>query len=170
MNKKIFLTRSLRITTASLAVTFLSQGMLHAQMSTPATPVGAAQVSKVLASEEFLQGVRVDVLELKRTSGGTLTLKFAVANNTTENHSYDLLTLVANVSHISLLDLQNKKRHLVATDSAGRCVCSGFDGLTLKPGDRATFWAKFQAPPEQVTQMTIQMPGMPPFEDVPIAQ
>lgn len=170
MNRQSFFTQPFRITAASLAITLLSQGMPLAQMSTPATPVGVAQASKALASEEFLQGIRVDISELKRTSGGTLTLKFAVVNDTTQDHSFDLVPLVAHVSGISLLDLQNKKKYLVMTDSEGRCVCSGFDGLTLKPGDHSTFWAKFQAPPEQVTKITVQMPGMPPFEDVVIAQ
>ena len=66
MNRKIFFTRSFRITVASLAVTLLSQGRLLAQVPTPATSGVAAQASRALASEEIVQGVHVDILEIGR--------------------------------------------------------------------------------------------------------
>ena len=167
MSRKSFVTRSFRITAASLAITLLYQGMLLAQMSTPAAPVGTAQASKALASEEITEGVQVDVLELKRTSGGSVTLKFAITNGTAADWNFLSLTPF---SKISLLDLPNKKKYLTMTDSAGACVCSGADHATIKRGTRETFWAKFQAPPEQVKRITVQMPSMPPFEDVAITQ
>src|SRR5262245_28203496 len=107
MNRKIFFTRSFGITAASLAVTLLFQGMLFAQMPTTTSDV-AVQAAKTLASEEVAQGIHVDLLDLKRTGGGSLTLKFVIVNDTKEQ--WNFLSLMP-VSRVALLDLQNRKKY-----------------------------------------------------------
>ncbi|HEV8713714.1 MAG TPA: hypothetical protein VGX03_12920 [Candidatus Binatia bacterium] len=191
MHGKTFLRRPLWAIFVSFALTLSSHGILMAQVTdlesqgtqqvsppTPAPPAAApAQASKVLASEELESGVRVDILELKRTSGETVTLRFAVVNETKEK--FDLQPVASdnpgftfNVAKITLLDAPNKKKYLVMRDSEKNCVCSRgeYGGGRVEGGTRRLFWAKFQAPPANVEKITIEMPGTLPFEDLPIVQ
>jgi len=136
-----------------------------------------AQGAKAIASEQHSSGARVDLLEVKRTSGGTVTLKFAVVNDSKEDirideafseHGYNDW----DVARVALLDTPNKKKYLVMRDSEKNCVCSrGKSGdHQIKGGTSRTLWAKFQAPPENVNKIAIEIPGTPPFEDIPISQ
>ena len=168
MHKTVFLQRSLWMMWTSLAVLLSLSGIVHAQ-----------RTDKAVASQEISSGVRVDVLELKRTSGGTVTLTFTVVNSAGANFNLtDTLSTPGqvggtwDVAKVALLDVPNKKKYLVMRDSEKNCVCSrgGFSDREMKGGTSRTFWAKFQAPPENVTKMTIEMPGTPPFEDLPITQ
>ena len=38
----------------------------------------------------------------------------------------------------------------------------------LDPGQSYTMWVKFPAPPAEVKSVTLQVPGVPPFEDLAI--
>ena len=38
----------------------------------------------------------------------------------------------------------------------------------LQPGGTYTIWMKFPAPPADVKTVTLQVPGVPPFEDLAI--
>jgi hypothetical protein len=70
---------------------------------------------------------------------------------------------------ISLIDGTNSKRHLVARDSAGDCVCDGdLSAKFLEPGVPALLSATFGAPPEDVEALDVQIPGFGTFTDVPL--
>ena len=192
MQRKVLFRQLLWIPAVSFALAFAASGPLMAQTvdpesqgqkggspPTPMSPSASPQAAKVLASEELSSGIRVDILELKRTSGGSVTLRFAVVNDTKQN--LGILGIFSNlnrggydwdVSKIALLDTPNKKKYLVMTDSENHCVCSrgGSDTAYVRGGTRGTFWAKFQAPPENVTKLTVEIPGPPPFEDLPLGQ
>lgn len=152
---------------------------LDSQGTEQAAPAAAVtQAPQAIASEEISPGVRVDILELKRTSGGTLTLKFAVVNTTPEevelSNIFSGNQSISNwdVAKVALLDTPNKKKYLVMRDSENNCVCSrgNASNYQLKGGASRTLWAKFQAPPAHVATITVEMPGTPPFEDLAIAQ
>ena len=38
----------------------------------------------------------------------------------------------------------------------------------MEPGMSQVLWMKFPAPPAEVTTVTLQVPGVPPFEDLTI--
>ena len=40
----------------------------------------------------------------------------------------------------------------------------------VHPGNKANLWAKFPAPPPDVTKVTIEIPHFQPMDDVPISQ
>jgi hypothetical protein len=148
--------------------------------ATTATTVSVPTSTGAVASTEGeTPGLRIDVTELKRTSGGTVNLKFVVVNNGAErfgrtsdyfgdynvsaDHYHD-------VSGIHLIDPVNKKKYFVVTDAEKKCVCSKAIFDRVEPGAKANLWAKFPAPPPDVTKVTIEIPHFQPMDDVPIAQ
>jgi hypothetical protein len=140
--------------------------------SAPASPAGA-----IASTDGEKPGTHIDITELKRTSGGTVNLKFTIANTSSEK-----LAMYSNlgdhmvssdhyrgVSGIHLIDPVNKKKYFVVTDSEKNCVCSK-DAPDIEPGGKLNLWAKFPAPPPEVTKVTIEIPHFAPIDDVPISQ
>lgn len=72
-----------------------------------------------------------------------------------------------------IVDGNNKKKYLVIKDSSGKPLAAehGTSGsVKLGPGQSITTWAKFPAPPESVQKVSVYIPGVAPFEDVPISR
>jgi len=145
---------------------------------TPTTASATPTAGAVASTDGETPGTHIDVTELKRTSGGTVNLKFVVANNgsgqlhmngnflgdgAVSNDSY------RDVSGIHLLDPTNKKKYFVVTDAEKHCVCSK-NIEDVAPGQKVNLWAKFPAPPPEVTKVTIEIPHFQPIDDAPISQ
>lgn len=139
-------------------------------------PAPTAQV--VIASTDGEKaGLRIEVTELKRASGDTLSLKFALINDTDEpfginsnylgeggiHHDY------ASVGAVHLVDAAGKKKYMVVRDSEKVCVCSK-DVKAIPARSRANLWAKYPAPPVGTTTVNIVVPHFGPMDDVPISQ
>jgi hypothetical protein len=158
------------------------------QASTPAAeggragsvPTGTdappASTGPVLAtSDGDKPGIRVEVVELKRTSGDTVNVKFAMINDSDKDmgFSYDFgegsTSDIGTVGGTHLVDAEGKKKYFVVRDTEGACLCSR--GLsTIKPKTRANLWAKFPAPPDDVQKITVVIPHFTPMDDVPISR
>ncbi len=126
--------------------------------------VAPARAQTVLAKTNAQQApdVRVEVRELKRTSGDTLTLRAVVVNDS------DKRFRPSDMARAYLLDGANKKKYTVARDEKKKCICSPTPDIKAKSS--AELWAKFAAPPEGVKKMTVVIPQFAPMEDVPIGQ
>jgi len=147
----------------------------------PPAPVStpAVKTPSVLATTDGeYPDTRVEVTELKRSSGGTLTLKFAIINdssnpldfsyNFVEEGKYGTIDF-GSIGGVNLIDAVGKKKYLVLRDTEGKCVCSR--GLKeIQPGSRANLYAKFPAPPESVEKITVAIPHFIPMDDVPISK
>ena len=157
----------------------IRQGLVLAFLAASGLPAYAAASpapTPLATSDGERQGTRIEVTELKRTSGGTLSLKFAMVNDSDkslgfgydfgspDNHIGDHGT----VGGITLVDPVNKKKYFVVRDSESKCVCSS-DVKDIPKGSRANLWAKFPAPPASVGKITIVVPHFAPIDDVPIA-
>jgi hypothetical protein len=139
----------------------------------PAPPVNEP---KALGSGEgAISGTRVDVTELKRTSGGTLTLRFTIVNDS-KTATLDVGAVQAmldlfggyTIANVHLIDPVGRKKYFTAKDAEGKCVCSAY--AFVKPGERYNHWAKFPAPPDDVARLSIVIPTFAPVDDVPIAR
>jgi hypothetical protein len=136
----------------------------------------APQAKSALASADGeTPGARVEVTELKRASGGTVMLRFAMINDGdkdlglysgfiqpgTNDHS--------NISGVHLLDPVGKKKYLVVRDSQGKCDCSqGLGNVAAK--SRMNLWARFPAPPDNVEKIGVVVPHFSPMDDVPLSK
>ena len=145
--------------------------------ATAAPAAAAGGPAAIATSDGEAAGVRVEVTELKRASGGTVNLTFAMVNGTADtlhlsydygDGSYGAAEYNA-VGGVHVIDQVGKKKYFVARDSDHKCVCSqGVKGIP--PGGRANLWAKFPAPPEDVNQITVVVPKFQPMDDVPLSR
>lgn len=159
------------------ATTATSAAVPAPATTSSAVPAPQGATSGAIASTDGeVSGTRIDITELKRTSGGTLNLKFVLVNDTGKRlgvHNEWLgdhqLTEDAyrNVSGVHLIDPVNKKKYFVVTDSEKKCVCST-NVEDVEPGQKVNLWAKFPAPPPDVQKVTIEIPHFQPLDDVQI--
>jgi hypothetical protein len=125
-----------------------------------------------LVGEGEKPGQRLEVRDIKRDEGGTVTLRFQLINDgDSEINSCSLRDAQQSdncgvVGAVHLIDAANKKKYLVVRDAQKKCVCSHV--ANLKKGDRSNAWAKFPAPPDAVQKITVVVPGFEPIEGVPI--
>ncbi len=142
--------------------------------------LGSAMVSAppvlaqdVLFAEGETPDVRIEVRDLKRGDGDTVTLRLRLINESggAFEASCSMREPGANdscgaFSGAYLLDAVNKKKYLVVRDTEGKCVCSGVNDL--EDGKKMNIWATYPAPPAEVTEMTLVVPLFEPIEGVPI--
>jgi hypothetical protein len=188
-NSLIWMKNFLLLFFISLVVSFSPGSFLKAQeqeevfeveggeeVETPApeaTP--ATQAPSALATADGEDpGVRVEVQQLKRNSGGTVTLRFSLINDS--DKGFDINNKLGgsnysgfDVSLVHLVDAVGKKKYLVILDSEEKCLCSNNISASLGPGSRMNLWAKFPAPPENVEKITVVIPHFIPMDDVPIS-
>jgi hypothetical protein len=137
------------------------------------SPPAPAQQS-ALVGDGIKPGQRIEIRDLKRDDGGTVTLRFQFINDSekdvidTCSYRESLGETCGIVSGVHLIDAANKQKYLVVRDAQNNCVCA--TGLAnLRKGDRANAWAKFQAPPNGVQKVTVVVPGFEPVEAVPVS-
>lgn len=142
------------------------------EVSSPAaaTPAGIA------TADGEQSGITLSVQELKRTSGGTVSLKFSITNASSESLDYgynfgekDRTPDYGSLGGVVLIDEANKKKYFVVRDSEGQCVCSR--GLKeQKAGETRNLWARFPAPPDDVQKISVVIPHFSPMDDVPLSR
>jgi hypothetical protein len=117
------------------------------------------------------------VAELKRGSGGTVTLKMAFVNDSDKaiGFGYNFgdpdhqIRDHGSIGAVQLVDPVGKKKYFVARDSEGKCVCST-NIPDVAPHSRLSLWAKFPAPPDDVQKISIVIPHFQPLDDVTISR
>jgi len=166
----------------ALVFVLISHSLLMAQQREPAAPatyVVAQGQTGLGVQEHEVGGVDVVLLEVKRTSGDTLTLKWQFRNKTQESKDLTkgggswsdpyLLSLSA-----YLIDPANRKKYLLVKDESGNPIAAKHETkqwhISLAPGQTLTTWAKFPAPPANVEKVSVYLPGVVPFEDIVISK
>ena len=143
----------------------------------PGTAPAAPAVVAIATADGEKADTRVDITELKRSSDNTVTLKFALVNDSADrlSFSYDYgdsqySTIDFNtIGGVTLVDGANKKKYFVVRDTENNCLCSrGLKDIPAK--SRGNVWAKFPAPPEDVQKISIVIPHFGPMDDVPISR
>ena len=136
--------------------------------ATGTAPAAAPAAASLASQETNWSGISADVTEFKR-KGNTLTAKVVLRNHgnvkTQPEIKYD---------EVYLMDLGAGKKYEVLKDEKGAYIAALRSGWgdrwyeNLEPGQSFTLWMKFPAPPPEVKSVTLQVPGVPPFEDLPI--
>jgi hypothetical protein len=135
-----------------------------------ATSVALAQRAIATADGE-LPGFRIDITELKRTSGDTVTMKFTLINESEEQlHVRDVFSS-RDVSGVHLIHAAGKKKYLTIKDASNppKCVCSGEPTRYLEAGKSVNLWAQFPAPAADVQVVSVVFPHFIPT-DAPISE
>jgi len=116
-----------------------------------------------------ISGMSVELTAVQKT-GDTIMVRFKYINGGDKN-----ITLYMKVGgqledKIYYVDAKNKKKYLVIRDTENHPLASALHDLTVDPGETKGCWAKFPAPPSDVTAISVYIPGAPPFENVPLAE
>lgn len=112
-------------------------------------------------------GTRIEITELSRGSGETVTLKFRlIADSGVDTTPYTLMDS-SDLRHVHLIDSAGKKKYLVITDSDGKCLCSSSLKQESIAGKFLNLWARFPAPPAGVKEVSVVFPHFIPT-DAPI--
>ena len=140
---------------------------------TPAAPAAAIAVQ-----DHEVDGVEVALLEVKRASGNTVTIKWHYRNKTNEkkplNHGANMgMDSYRFAQDVYFLD-PSQKKYVVLKDAQGIPQAAKHDqfafSLNLAPKQTVNTWAKFPAPPAEVEKVNIYLPGAPPFEDIALGK
>ena len=145
----------------------------NASAPTPAAPAAAV----IATADGEKGGTRVDITELKRSGDNTVTLKFAMVNDSPDRLSfgYDYgdpdhsIKDFSSIGGVTLVDGANKKKYFVVRDTENSCLCSR-DLKDIPAKSRGNVWAKFPAPPDEVQKISIVIPHFGPLDDVPISR
>ena len=131
----------------------------QAAVPVPAAPP-AAPVKPLAGADGQTPGSRIEIQELKRLSGGTIMLRFALINDAdqTLNVGYDFgagsTSDISSVAGVHLIEAVGKKKYLVVRDTENKCDCSrGVRDIAAK--SRTNVWARFPAPPDSVEKITV---------------
>ena len=146
----------------------------QAAVPVPAAPP-AAPVKPLAGADGQTPGSRIEIQELKRLSGGTIMLRFALINDAdqTLNVGYDFgagsTADYGSVAGVHFIEAVGKKKYLVVRDTENKCDCSrGVKDITAK--SRVNLWARFPAPPDSVEKITVVVPKFSPMDDVSISR
>jgi len=130
--------------------------------------------------------VRLEIVSLQR-SGATaaLTIRLAVPSSYGGSDSAQIADTFDDgvsesdrdpgqaydtVDGISLIDSTNRKRHLVARDARGTCVCDeNLSSTFVEQGSPMLLSATFAAPPPDVDVIDVVIPKFGTFKDVPVS-
>ncbi len=154
---------------AAAAAPAVSPAAAEPSGAAPATlPASPAQESVLASQETNWNGVVAEVTEFRR-KGNTLTAKIRLRNQGGAEIQPEI-----RYEEVYVMDLAAGKKYTTLQDEAGSYIAALRSGWkdrwynTLKPGQSQLLWMKFPAPPAEVRAVTLQIPGMPPFEDLAI--
>jgi hypothetical protein len=191
MNGLKFLRWSVGCLIAVLAIIFSFNDSLFAETKKPqpTAPPATEKVASTGAKGQSAEGLGVQeheagdvdvvLLEVKRTSGETMTVRWKYVNHSQEKKKLtNQRTGWIDPYRLSLgayvLDMDNKIKYIVITDPEKRPVAGKHGGqnsfIYLDPKQTLVTWAKFPAVPDGVEKVTVSIPGAAPFEDVPVSK
>lgn len=142
-------------------------------------PAMCAQPAPIAVHEHGSGGVDVALMEVKRTSGNTITVTWEYRNKTKERKQLTKeRTGWMDPYRLSyetyLADPPNKLKYPLLTDDERRPIAAKVGTpntfIYLKPEGKIVNWAKYPAPPPTVTKITVFINDVQPFEDVAIVQ
>jgi hypothetical protein len=115
-----------------------------------------------------ISGINLELTSVQKT-GDTIMVRFKYISTRDKPTRIDSETH-QQVSDMYYVDAKNKKKYPIIKDTEGKPLSSNLEYLEVGAGETKAGWAKFPAPPSDVTAISVYIPGAPPFENVPIAQ
>ncbi len=153
-----------------MGATMFGHARLTSIISVMAGILLASQVAaEPLASAETnWDGVTLDVASVER-KGQVLTVKWVLRNAGGKNQSISFTTFDggAYTADTYVLDEESGTKYFVLLDEGNKAV-AGDLSFYLKPGATKRLWAKYPAPPPEVSAVTLIFAETEPLEEVPV--
>lgn len=129
-----------------------------------------AQSEAIQSQDTNIGGLVADITQCKRKDG-VLTLRVRVRNTASEKVNIYFTDGLAAYDKYYLT--AGDKKYFVLRDTEGKPLATnengdGYTNINIEKGGSYTWWAKYPAPPAEVTSVTVYTSFAPPFEDVPI--
>ncbi|MBB5997309.1 DUF5067 domain-containing protein [Streptomonospora salina] len=170
--------------TTLVATVFVSSASADSEQDpSPALPTEESAPSPVATAEsneskEDIEDTSVDILSIEKSKGSRFTaLTARITNNgldnlpmsAFDNDVYDYRE--AQPSGIKL-DVAGQTRHHPIMDAEKYCLCSGYASRTpfvpiIQPNESVDYWMLYNLPAD-TQQVTVEIPGFDPIEDVPV--
>lgn len=142
---------------------------------------GGPLASSIASSTTLGSDLQLDVNSLERHGGDVALLKMTLTNNGEEDvKGIDILRYPSradgapySASGVSLIDTKNYQRYRPLMRAGETdCLCESWQGdvRRIEAGDSLDFWVAFPAPPEDVTEMTVNTTVTPDMPAVPISE
>lgn len=126
----------------------------------------SASAAPLQSQDTNVGGVVMEVSEVKRKEG-VLTIKIKLVN--TSDAEAELRLPWGSSDYDQFYVTAKDKKYLVLRDSEKTPVAAAPKGnFKLAKGASFSWWAKYPAPPADVTKLDFYTPDAPPFEDLPI--
>ncbi len=128
----------------------------------------AAGAEAVASAETNWEGVTLDVTTVER-KGQVLTVKWLLRNEGGKEPSVSFGTFDggAYTADTYVLDEESGTKYFVLLDEGNKAV-AGDLSFYLKPGATKRLWAKYPAPPPEVSAVTLIFAETEPLEEVPV--
>jgi hypothetical protein len=136
------------------------------------SPAILLAATPIATTDGEASGTRIEVMELKRVTGGTVMLRFVAINDSDQDipaYLFQAQEGSHSVDAVYLIDLAGKKKYEAVHDADKMCICS-HDIPAVKAKSNLTLWAKFPAPPDGVDKIGVVVPHFIPMDDVPISK
>ncbi len=140
-----------------------------ADASAPTTSgtAGSAPTTQPIAVEDHqISGVQVALMDVRRTSGDTVTVRVQFRNTTDKDLINSIFSSSNIVDDMYLVDGASKKKYMVVRDAENKPVGYYGPSQTMPAKAVVQVWGRFPVPVSQ--KIMVSVPGVPPFEDVPI--
>ena len=139
-----------------------------------------AQGGKGLGTQEHeVGGVDVTLLEVKRSTGNDITVKWQYHNKTKQakqltKQRTGWIDPYRLSSDSYLADPDGRIKYPVLKDTDRRPIASRNGApnqyITIGPNQTISVWARYGQVPENLTKISVFFDGVAPFEDVPISK
>lgn len=130
-----------------------------------------AQSADVVQSQDTnIGGLVGEITQVKRKEG-VITVKLRLRN--TSGTKANVYFTDGYAAYDKYYVTAGDKKYFVLRDSEGVPLATdaqggGYTNIDIAKDASYTWWAKFPAPPAEVTSVTFYSPVAPPFEDLPI--
>jgi hypothetical protein len=128
-----------------------------------------AQSEAIQSQDTNLGGIAADITQCKRKDG-VLTLRLRVRN--TGSKSVEVRFADSASYYDGYYLTAGEKKYFILRDSEGVPLATDTGGgravVSVGKDGSYTWWAKYPAPPADITSVTFYTPIAPPFEDIPI--
>lgn len=147
-------------------------GVVRSETPTPEAPVQSMPTQAVIQSQPGPDGSQVDLLKVAVT-GDILTVTLRCSGDREYN------TESFRIGNISVVEDATSQRLSVLRDNAGVAMVSDYhkagtpeaDTTQTNCGKRpGVIWAKFPAPAASSPTVSINFPGVGPFDGIPVAR
>lgn len=173
----MFTSRIARVLTAPVLATAVLLMGAGAAAATQGEDEAQGEGEEAVAEATF-GDVTVDVTELERTSGRTVTLRFVVTNDGTEDFElWDHFGEDVNdwtMGGVYLFDEANSTKYLSLREGGedNRCVCTELETSieVIERGDDRDFFVKFPAPPTSTETVAVVLPTLGNVDAAEIAE